>query len=80
MPLTTPIELQHGERYGQLTVLKKVKSKRGWRYRCGCACGFGFVIANATQLMKGRVTACLKCTTAAMTTKASTATDYKRKA
>lgn len=59
---TKPIELEHGERYGKLTVLKKIKTKRGIRYRCGCTCGNSDTIVRAAQLMKGRVTACLKCT------------------
>jgi hypothetical protein len=36
----SPIELEHGERYGKLTVLEKVISdKRGPKYICGCAYG-----------------------------------------
>lgn len=58
---TKPIELEHGERYGKLTVLKKIKTKRGIRYRCGCTCGNSDTIVRAAQLMKGSVTACLKC-------------------
>lgn len=57
-----PATLEHGERYGKLTVLRKITSeKRGPRYVCGCACGFKNLIASANQLMRGRVTACLKC-------------------
>ena len=59
-----PIELQHGERYGKLTVLRKVKTSRGWQYRVGCVCGFTGTILRASQLMKGKVTACLKCSSA----------------
>jgi len=56
------VSLEHGERYGKLTVLRKIVSKkRGPRYACGCACGYRGVIATANQLMRGRVTACLKC-------------------
>lgn len=59
-----PIELQHGERYGKLTVLRKVTLKpgvkRGRKYVCGCECG-GHVFAKARQLMRGEVTACLRC-------------------
>lgn len=59
-----PVTLEHGERFGKLTVLRKFTSKkRGPRYACGCACGVKYVIATANQLMKGRVTSCLKCGT-----------------
>jgi hypothetical protein len=35
-----PTTLEHGERYGSLTVLRKITSKkRGPRYQCGCDCG-----------------------------------------
>ncbi len=54
--------LEHGERFGKLTVLRRLDSeKRGPRYICGCVCGFKNVRASANELMKGRVTACLKC-------------------
>lgn len=57
-----PVTLEHGERFGKLTVLRKINSKkRGPRYVCGCACGFSGFIATANQLMRGRVKACLKC-------------------
>ena len=56
-----PIELQHGERYGKLTVLTKVRTNRGWFYRVGCVCGYNGMLLRAAQLMKGSVTACLKC-------------------
>lgn len=54
-----PIVLEHGERYGKLTVLRK----RGRRYSVGCECGFRFLI-SAKKLMSGKVTACTKCTKA----------------
>lgn len=54
--------LEHGERYGKLTVLTKIKTARGTKYRCGCVCGYSGVLLRAAQLMKGSVTACLKCT------------------
>lgn len=56
-----PIEIQHGERFGRLTVLKKLKTGRGTRYRVGCTCGYSGMLLRAAQLMKGSVTACLKC-------------------
>lgn len=56
-----PVTLEHGERFGKLTVRERIKTKRGTRYICGCVCGYPNVIARAGQLMKGRVTACLKC-------------------
>lgn len=57
-----PPTLEHGERYGKLTVLRKlVSKKRGPRYICGCECGCSKVKATANELLKGRVKACLKC-------------------
>jgi hypothetical protein len=56
-----PVELEHGERYGKLTVLGKVKTKNGTRWRCGCECGFSGVLVRTNELMKGRVKSCLKC-------------------
>jgi predicted SprT family Zn-dependent metalloprotease len=57
-----PVTIEHGERFGKLTVIQKLTSKeRGPRYRCGCACGFPWVYARAQQLMRGEVTSCLKC-------------------
>lgn len=59
-----PITLEHGERFGKLTVLERVKGVdgRGWRYRVGCECGYqGMKPLRAAQLMKGKVTACRKC-------------------
>lgn len=55
------IVLEHGERYGKLRVLKQVRTKRGIRYRVGCGCGYSGMLLRAAQLMKGRVTACLRC-------------------
>ena len=51
-----PINLEHGERYGKLTVLRK----RGRRYSVGCVCGWRFKV-SARKLMTGQVKACLKC-------------------
>jgi predicted SprT family Zn-dependent metalloprotease len=60
--ILAPVTLEHGERYGKLTVLEKIVSKeRGPKYKCGCACGFQRVFAKASDLMRGRVNSCLKC-------------------
>lgn len=57
-----PTAIEHGERFGRLTVLRKITSKkRGPRYVCGCICGFSGFITTANELMRGRATACLKC-------------------
>jgi hypothetical protein len=56
-----PVELEHGEKYGKLTVLGKVKTKNGVRWRCGCVCGYSGMLVRTNDLLKGRVTSCLKC-------------------
>ena len=57
-----PVKLDHGERYGKLTVLAKVKNYRGKTlYRCGCVCGFSSTFLTARKLMSGKVKACRKC-------------------
>lgn len=56
-----PITLSHGERYGKLTVLRKIKSHGGWQYRCGCECGNSKTIVTAKKLMKDKVRACANC-------------------
>jgi hypothetical protein len=57
-----PIQLEHGERYGHLTVLEKVKGEyQGWKYRCGCECGNSAFFVRAGALMSGRVKACNRC-------------------
>lgn len=54
--------LEHGERFGKLTVLRRVKKNRsGQRYKCGCVCGSKDTVASATALMKGRITCCRAC-------------------
>ncbi len=56
------LTIEHGERFGKLTVLRKYTSKkRGPRYACGCSCGCTKVTATANELLKGRVKACLRC-------------------
>lgn len=57
-----PIVLEHGERFGSLTVIETVISKqRGKKYRCGCICGNAFFYAKARQLMRGEVKECARC-------------------
>jgi hypothetical protein len=58
-----PVELEHGERYGKLTVLRKHSTKRKGSilWRCGCVCGYSGVLVRTNDLLKGRVTSCLKC-------------------
>lgn len=56
------LELEHGDKFGNLTVLKKIRTPSGrTRYRVGCTCGNSSRLVRATDLTKGRVTACLKC-------------------
>lgn len=59
-----PVELEHGERYGKLTVLRKVMApagkKRGPKWMCGCDCGNTRAV-KTRQLMRGEVTACVRC-------------------
>lgn len=62
MMILEPVKLEHGERFGKLTVLRKITSKdHGPRYQCGCVCGCRKVFARARQLMRGEVTSCLRC-------------------
>jgi len=57
-----PVTLEHGERYGRLTVLAKVKVPgRGPAYRCACDCGFQKFYARASHLMRGKVKSCVRC-------------------
>jgi hypothetical protein len=57
-----PITLEHGEVYGKLTVLGKVKKYDGRTlYRVGCVCGHSGLILSARKLMSGKVKACRKC-------------------
>lgn len=56
------VTLEHGERFGSLTVLRRFKTGRGhWEYRLGCACGHQGTVARAGELMKGAVTRCYRC-------------------
>ena len=58
-----PINLEHGEVFGSLTVLSKVKASNGnTLYRVGCTCGFSGLFFSAKKLMSGKVKACRKCT------------------
>ena len=54
---------QPGDKYGRLTVLRKVEhSKRGPKYACGCACGNrNIYFVKASELNSGRVTKCKRC-------------------
>ena len=56
---------QPGDKYGRLTVLRKVEFKnRGPKYACGCACGNREqFFAKASELNSGRVTSCKRCVT-----------------
>lgn len=56
--MNAPVILEHGERYGKLTVLEK---RPNGKYRCGCTCGFSMVKARAKALTSGRVTSCRRC-------------------
>ena len=51
-----PVTLEHGEKYGKLTVLRK----RDNRYSVGCECGARMLV-SARKLMRGTVKACLRC-------------------
>jgi len=53
-----PLDLRHGERFGSLTVLRKLPSGK---YRCGCICGYSDVKVRANALMRGRVKFCRRC-------------------
>ena len=54
--------LEHGERYGKLTVLRKTPSGK---YLVGCACGFSGIKVSAKKLMRGEVKSCRSCATSA---------------
>lgn len=54
-----PVTLEHGERYGRLTVLRPARYGKS-RYVVGCDCGWRMT-ARKSDLMKGRVKSCLKC-------------------
>lgn len=53
-----PIVLHHNERYGSLTVLRKLPSGK---YLVGCACGWSKCAYRPQRLMRGRVTKCSRC-------------------
>ena len=52
------MNLDHGERYGKLTVLRKTPSGK---YICVCICGTPRTKASAKQLMRGEVKECRRC-------------------
>lgn len=56
-----PVTLKHGERYGKLTVLGRVDTKNGVRWRVGCACGYSGMLVRAREVMSGKVKACREC-------------------
>lgn len=58
-----PVTLNHGEIYGQLTVLAIFKRGGGRpnHYRVCCACGFSKDHYSARKLMRGLVTKCSRC-------------------
>lgn len=65
--VTAPALLEHGSRFGKLTVLEPVLRYNGARqYRVGCECGHSGMIVTAGALMNGRKKACKKCTSAAI--------------
>lgn len=52
--------LEHGSRFGDLTVLRPCHTKNGLKYRVGCACGLQMLLRPG-QLTGGRYTACGRC-------------------
>lgn len=62
-----PVTLERGERFSKLTVLHPIHIRGGILYQCGCECGYHGRGARfrAAQLMKGKVKACRRCTSAA---------------
>lgn len=54
-----PLSVHPGERYGMLTVIKRVEDgpRRRVRYLCQCDCG-GRVIVRATSLRCGETKSC----------------------
>ena len=53
-----------GDRYGRLTVMRKVGKGdgRGAKYACRCACGNpAKFFAKPSELNSGRVTKCKRC-------------------
>lgn len=56
------VVLAHGERYGDLTVLKPYKRKgRTDHYRVGCKCGWTKDHYGPRKLLRGLVTKCSRC-------------------
>lgn len=55
------VTLEHGERYGKLTVLGRVDTDKGPKYRVGCQCGYSGMLVRKNALMRGRVKSCVKC-------------------
>lgn len=62
MIFSKPAELEHGDRYGKLTVLEQLRNYKGAiRYRVGCECGHSGMVVTVGALTSGRRTACVKC-------------------
>ena len=54
MNLSRPATLEHGDRFGSLTVI----AKAGRKWKCGCACGNSYFYAKANELLRGKVREC----------------------
>lgn len=53
----SPKILQPGVVFGRLTVLERVKTEQGWRYRCQCCCG-NTTLVYGWCLRKGETKSC----------------------
>lgn len=53
-----PADLEHGDRFGKLTVLARVQTSHGPKYRVGCECGMRLLMKE-TALKKRK--ACVRC-------------------
>ena len=54
------MSLEHGERYGTLTVLGSIKTKHGTKYRVGCTCGFSKQLVRENRFNRGQEK-CARC-------------------
>lgn len=55
-----PADLEHGDRFGKLTVTKLVKTKGGLKYRVLCGCKRELYLRKHA-LTEGRKTSCSRC-------------------
>lgn len=55
------LQIEHGDRFGKLTVLREVAASRGQRFEVGCVCGGRFKV-RVSKLRKGEVTSCGRAT------------------